>query len=52
MLKLSLNELKLIPKIRGIKSYKSISKEKLLNAFSESESVESATPLSKNIFDH
>ena len=51
MLKLLLNELKLVPKIRGMKSYKSVSKEKLLSAFFESESVESATPLSKNIFD-
>ena len=51
MLNLSLNELKLVTKLRGIKGYKSMSKEKLLSALSESESVESATPLSKNSFD-
>ena len=41
MLNLSLNELKLVAKSRGIKSYKSMSKERLLNVLSESESVES-----------
>ena len=41
MLNLSLNELKLVAKKRGIKGYKSISKERLLSALSESESVES-----------
>ena len=46
VLNLSLNELKLIPKIRGIKGYKSMSKERLLSALSESKSVES-----KNSFD-
>ena len=51
MLNLSLNELKLVAKLRGIKGYKSMSKEKLLSALSESESVESATPLSKNSLD-
>ena len=51
MLNLSLNELKLVAKLRGIKGYKIMSKEKLLSALSESESVESATPLSKNSFD-
>ena len=51
MLNLSLNELKLVAKLRGIKGYKSMSKEKLLSALSESELVESATPLSKNSFD-
>ena len=51
MLNLSLNELKLVAKLRGIKGYKSMSKEKLLSALSESESVESATPLSKFSFD-
>ena len=51
MLNLSLNELKLVTKLRGIKGYKSMSKEKLLSALSESESAESATPLSKNSFD-
>ena len=48
MLNLSLIELKLVAKLRG---YKSMSKEKLLSALSESESVESATPLSKFSFD-
>ena len=51
MLNLSLIELKLVAKLRGIKGYKSMSKEKLLSALSESESVESATPLSKFSFD-
>ena len=39
MLNLSLNELKLVPKSRGIKYFKSMSKERLLSALSESESV-------------
>ena len=51
MLNLSSNELKLVAKLRGIKGYKSMSKERLLWAFSESESEESATPLSKISFD-
>ena len=46
MLNLSLIELKLAAKGRGIKIYKSVSKEKLLSALSESESVEC-----KNSFD-
>ena len=46
MLELSLNELKLVAKSRGIKGYKSLSKERLLSALSKSESVES-----KNSFD-
>ena len=41
MLNLSLSELKLIAKSRGIKGYKSMSKERLLSALNESESVES-----------
>ena len=45
MLNLSLSELKLITKIRGIRGYKSISKERLLSALSESESVESEKSL-------
>ena len=51
MLNLSLNELTLVTKVRGIKGYKSMSKEILLSALSESESVRSATPLIKNSFD-
>ena len=39
MLNLSLNELKLVAKSRGLKDYKSMSKERLLSALSESESV-------------
>ena len=39
MLNLSLNELKLIAKRRGIKGYKRMSKEKLLCAPCESELV-------------
>ena len=45
MLNLSLSELKLITKSRGIRGYKSISKERLLSALSESESVESEKSL-------
>ena len=41
MLNLSLNELKPVTRSRGIKHYKSMSKEILLSALSESESVES-----------
>ena len=41
MLNPSLNELKLVAKSRSIKCYKSIPKERLLSAFSESESIES-----------
>ena len=51
MLNLSLNELTLVTKVRGIKGYKIMSKEILLSALSESESVGSATPLIKNSFD-
>ena len=51
MVNLLLNELKLIAKSRSIKDYQSMSKERLLSLLSESESVESATPLSKNSFD-
>ena len=41
MLNLSLNEMKLVSKSRGIKDYKNMSKERLSSALSESESVES-----------
>ena len=41
MLNLSLNKLKVAAKSRGIKDYKSMSKERLLSALSESELVES-----------
>ena len=41
MLNLSLNELKVIAKSRRIRGYKSMSKERLLNALSETKSVES-----------
>ena len=41
MLNLSLNELKLIAKSRGIRGYKIISKERLLSALNESESAKS-----------
>ena len=41
MLKLSINELKLVAKSRTIKGYKSMSKERLLSALNESELVES-----------
>ena len=40
MLNLSLNELKLVPKSRGIKGYNCMSKERLLSVISESELVE------------
>ena len=36
MLNLSLNELKLVEKSRGIKGHKSMSKKKILSALSES----------------
>ena len=39
MLNLSLSELKLIAKSRGIKCYKSISEDRLLSALNASESV-------------
>ena len=39
MLNLSLNELTLIAKSRGIKGYKSMSEDRLLSALNESESV-------------
>ena len=51
MINLSLNKLKLVAKSRGIKDYKSMSKEELLSTLSESESVESATSLGENSFD-
>ena len=41
MLNLSINELKLVAKTRGIKGYKSMSKERLLSVLSESEFVRS-----------
>ena len=43
MLNLSLNELKLVAKSRGIKGYKSMSKERLLSVLSESKLVGSET---------
>ena len=39
MVNLSLNELETIAKIRAIKGYKSVSKERLLNVLNESEPV-------------
>ena len=41
MLNLSLNELKLVAKLRSIKDYKSMSKERLLVALDKSESAKS-----------
>ena len=41
MLNLSLNELKQITKMRRIKGYKNMFKERLLNALDESESAKS-----------
>ena len=46
-----MNELELVAKSRGIKGYKRLSKEKLVSTPTESESVESVTPLSKKSFD-
>ena len=43
--------MKLVAKRRDIRDYKSMSKERLLIALSESESVKSAILLSKNSFD-
>ena len=51
MLNPSLNELKLVAESRGVKGYKSMSKEKTLSGLSKSGSVESANSLSKNSFD-
>ena len=60
MLNLSLNELKLVVESRGIKVYKSMSKERLLSALSKSKLVEVKSKLvesksklveSKNSFD-
>ena len=45
MQNLSLNELKQIAKMRHIKGYKSISKERLLSALDESESAGSGNIL-------
>ena len=45
MINLSLNELKLIGKSRGIRGYKSMSKEGLLSALSKSESIKSGKNL-------
>ena len=50
MLNLSLNELRLVSKLKGIKGYQTMSKEKLLSILSESESVKSAISLSKYSF--
>ena len=47
MLKLALNELKQIEKMRGIKGYKSMSEERLVSSIKESESEEE----SENNFD-
>ena len=41
MLNISLNELKLVAESRGIKDYRSMSKERLLSALSKSKLVES-----------
>ena len=51
MLNLSLNELKLIAKIRGIKGYESMSEDKLLSAPNESESVKTITEIRKEYRD-
>ena len=47
MLNLSFNELKLVAKSRGIKGYKNMSKEGLLNALSEPELVENGNNFDK-----
>ena len=48
MVNLSLNELKTIAKVRGIKGYKSMSAERLLSVLNESEPVKE----SEKIFDN
>ena len=48
MLKLSLNELKQIAKMRGIKGYKSMSEERLISSIIESEPLKE----SEKIFDN
>ena len=53
MLNLSLNELKLVAKSRGIKGYKSMSEEGLLSTLRKSKLVESKSKFveSENSFD-
>ena len=48
MLNLSLNELKLVVKSRGIMSYKSMPEERLLSTLSESKLVESKSKLAES----
>ena len=50
MLNLSLNEMKLVAKNKGIKGYKSMSKEKLFSVFSEPELVGSEKHFDDKIF--
>ena len=47
MVNLSLNELKLIAKIRGIKGYESMSEDKLLSALNKSEPVKTVREIRK-----
>ena len=49
MLKISLKELKLIAKSRGIKGYKSMSEDRLLSALNALESVKENEKNSKDI---
>ena len=48
MLNLSLNELKLIAKSRGIKGFKNKPEDRLLSALNASESVKMPDPTNKN----
>ena len=49
MLELSLTELKLVAKGRGIKGYNSMPKERLLSAIDKSQAVESKKRLEKTL---
>ena len=51
MVNLSVNELKLIAKTKGIKGYKSMSKDKLLSALNASESVKTIREIRKENHD-
>ena len=51
MVNLSLTELKLIAKIRGIKGYESMSEDKLLSALNKSEPVKTKREIRKKIRD-
>ena len=51
MVNLTLNELKLIVKFRGVKGYKSMPEDKLISALNASESVKNIRELRKENLD-